>query len=214
MIVLVSSLLVFILGCFIFMRPEKPLFAKMLTLAIGCAFCGRFYEIVRTMITGKDHMEGFQLGFLGIIGSIVFFFSINYGLLDKEIGGREKKNLKYRFIAMLAPAAIMAVYAFFTFGYDLKPINVVYGGVLTFVMALSSYYNLKHLILPDFGDGTLDSMRLYNLIALLYTFVCILEMNALITDDLMQNFICCVIISILILLFIPVSVRGNKKWKT
>ena len=196
------------------MRPEKPLFSKMLTLAIGCACCGRFYEVVRTMMTGKDHLDGFELGFLGIIGSIVFFFSINYGLLDKEMGGKDKKNLKYRLIALAAPAAIMAVYAFLVFIIKIKPINIVYGGVLTLVMALSSYYNLKHLILPDTGDGKTGSMRSYNLVALLYTFVCIVEMYALITNNLLLNFICCIIISVLLLSFIPIAVRGNKTWRT
>lgn len=208
------SLLALIISALLFLKPEKPMFAKMITLAIGCVACGRAYEVIRTLMTGKDHTDGFELGFLGIIGSLFFFYSANYGLLDKAIGGREKKNLKHRLLALFAPGAVLAVYAFFIFCYRLKPINTVYGAVLTFVMALSSYYNFKHLILPDSGDGTVKNMRGYNVLALIYTYLCVFEMNALITDNLKANFISCILISIIILLFIPVSVRGNKTWRT
>lgn len=209
-----SSLLVFIIGCLMFMRPEKPLFAKMITLAIGCACYGRFYEIVRTMMTDQKYINDFHLGLLGVIGSIVFFFTANRGVIDKVVGGDAKENMRCRLLSHIAPAIVAAPFAFAVYRFHIRPVNIVFGGLLTVAMVLSSYYSFKHLIMPDSGDGTLDSMRMYNVVVLIYTLLCILEMFALISRNLKANLFVCIAISIVILLFIPIAVRGNKKWRT
>ena len=70
-IVCVCALAGFIYGGIRFFRPGKALYAQMITLSLGCIAFGRMFNIVRLLTDGNltDH---FQLGFLGLIGSLMF----------------------------------------------------------------------------------------------------------------------------------------------
>ena len=45
----------------------------MITLAVGTMAFGRLYQVVR-LLTGGEVVEKFQLGTLGVIGSLLFYY--------------------------------------------------------------------------------------------------------------------------------------------
>ena len=79
--VFACSIIGFIYGLRHLVRGRKAIFPKMVTGAIGCIALGRLYQLVRLATGGKIEGE-FQLGILGVIGGLMFFFSANFGLMD------------------------------------------------------------------------------------------------------------------------------------
>ena len=91
----VCALFGFIYGGIKFFRPRQALYAQMITLALGCNAFGRLYYIVRLLTSGFI-TGSIQLGFFGIVGSFMFFFSSNFGTLDSLLDDRSKEFRKYR----------------------------------------------------------------------------------------------------------------------
>ena len=210
-IAFVGALGGFIYGAIRFFRPKESIYALMITLSCGVTVLTRLYQITRIVVIG-DIVNRFNLGVIGIVGSLLFLFTANFGVIDK-LGDDGKKDLrKYRLIPLAAPAAALISYmAFFLFTDQTTLVKVVSGSI-TFFAGIASYYNLKHLILPDVEFGIIGSMRQYNLLALLYEILCIAELIALTHGSEVGTLVICSLMGIVSPLIIVSVARGVKKW--
>jgi hypothetical protein len=203
----------FIYGILKFFKPKKAVYAQMITLSVGCMAFGRLYQVVRLLTIG-DILEHFQLGVFGVIGSLLFLFSANYGVMDSLADDRDKKYTKYRVIPLIAPLTVIAIYVYFFMltGYPLLVKAV--SGVITVVTAAASYYNLKHLIFPDVDFGVINCLKEYNALALVFEMLCIAEMIANSRGSEIGALIIGVLMGIVLLVIVPTVERGIKKWTT
>lgn len=212
-IVCVCALVGFVCGETQFFRPKKALYAQMITLSLGCIAFGRLYNIIRLM-TGGSITDSFQLGFLGMIGSLMFFFSSNFGTVDSLVDDRSKKFKKYRLIAFAAPVAAVLLYAGLILFGEVSPLWKLQGAVLTLFVIPASYFNLKHLIFPDVDFGVVKCLRKHNLLALVYEVSIFFECYAMSHDNELITLICCCVTGLITALIMPTVVRGVKKWTT
>ena len=212
-IVCACALAGFIYGGIEFFRPRKALYAQMITLSLGCVAFGRLFNVVR-LLTGGTLTDNFQLGFLGMIGSLMFFFSANYGTVDSLVDDRSKGFRKYRLIALAAPVAAILMYAGLFLLSDVSDMWRILGAVLTAFVMAASYFNLKHLIFPDVDFGVVKCLRPYNLLALIYSVSIFVECCAMSRDNELLTLICCCVTGLITAAMIPTVVRGIKKWKT
>ncbi len=212
-IVGVCALAGFIYGETQFFRPKKALYAQMITLSLGCIAFGRLFNIVR-LLTGGELTGNFQLGFLGLIGSLMFFFSANFGTVDSLVDDRSKELKKYRLIALAAPVAAVLMYAGLFLLSDVSGMQKILGAVLTAFVMAASYFNLKHLIFPDIDFGIVKCLRPYNLLALIYSISIFVEFCAMSCDNEVLTLICCCVTGLVTAAMIPTVVRGVNKWKT
>lgn len=185
----------------------------MIALAVGCVAFGRLYQVVR-LVTGGDMFNGFQLGVFGVIGSLLFLFSANFGTMDSLADDRSKKFIKYRIIAFAAPVVALILYILFIFFTDLpRSVKVASALVTVFVMQ-ASYFHLKHLIFPDVDFGVIKCLKPYNLLALIYTFLCLAEMIVIGLGNEIGILIAGVLIGA-VQIGVVISVeKGMKKWIT
>lgn len=197
-------------GLFSFFRKRSALYLRMIVFGLGCAMLGRLFETLQ-LFTNGEIPSGFHVGVLGVIGSFLFFFSSNYGQMDSLVDDGTKRFRKYRLLALIAPAAMLGMYAVYFirvgFGQD-----AAVGGVETAVIALASYFHLKHLIIPDVDFGIIRSIRTFNLLALAYAALCMAELVVSaypLTVCLMTVY---VLICITMLLLVPTLKGGMKKW--
>ena len=201
----------FIYGIIKFFKPKKAVYTQMIALAAGCAAFGRLYQVVR-LLTGGDMYNGFQLGVFGVIGSLLFLFSANFGAMDSLADDKSKKFLKYRLIAISAPAAALILYILFILFTELpKSVKIASALVTLFVMA-ASYFHLKHLIFPDVDFGVIKCLKPYNLLALIYTFLCLSEMIVIGLDSEIGILIAGVLIGAAQIGIVISAERGIKKW--
>lgn len=185
----------------------------MITLAVGCMAFGRLYQVVR-LLTGGDILNEFQLGVFGVIGSLMFLFSANFGAIDSLADDGSKEFKKYRLMALVAPLAAALLYFLFLFGTDLPRFAKIVAGVITVFVMQASYYHLKHLVFPDVDFGVIKCLKPYNLLALVYAFICMAEM-IVIGNRFEAGILIAGVLMGGLLIGIVVSVeRGIKKWTT
>ena len=201
----------FAYGLFRFFRAKSALYIRMIVYGIGCAMLGRLFETLQLFTTGSIQ-EGFHVGILGVVGSFLFFFSSNYGQMDSLVDDGSAQYRKYRLTALAAPAAVLGLFAVYAAFAGLTQTTVVFG-VESLIIAAATYYHLKHLIIPDVSYGVIRSIRKYNLLALIYAFLCMGEM---LLDVFAVPAVCSIILFVLLcialLIFIPVLEGGIKTW--
>jgi len=207
----VCMLFSFSFGLRWFFGKKIPRFALMVIFGSGSAMLGRLFETLLLFIRGEIP-GGFHVGLLGVMGSFLFFLAANYGTMDSLVDDGSRSNWKYRLIALAAPAVVLALYILFLrrvgFGQE-----AIVNGVLTIVIMFASYYHLKHLIIPDVEGGIIRHIRPYNLIALVYTLLCMNEMafRVLNVADVWR-YVLYACFCVVYVLFIPVLYKGVKKW--
>ena len=201
----------FIYGIVKFFKPKKAVYAQMITLAVGCVAFGRLYQVVR-LLTGGDMFNGFQLGVFGVVGSLLFLFSANFGAMDSLADDKSKRFLKYRLIALAAPVAALAWYILFILLTDLPRSVKVASALVTLFVMHAGYYHLKHLIFPDVDFGIIKCLKTYNLLALIYAFLCLAETNVIGLGNEIGILIIGVLIGAVQIGVVLSVERGMKKW--
>ena len=205
------ALFSFHLGLRLYFNKKAPLYVLMIVFGIGCAMLGRMFETLM-LLTRHEIQSGFHVGLLGILGSFMFFMAANYGTMNMLVDDGSKELRKYRLISLAAPAVILAIYLFYLsrvgFGAD-----AIVSGVLTLVIMQASYFHLKHLIIPDVEDGIIRHIRHYNLVALIYALLCMIEIvtNAVNIPDVFR-YVLDVAFCVVYATFIPVLYKGVKQW--
>ncbi len=203
----------FIYGLLQFFGKRKNLYMQMIVLGVGCAMMGRLFETLLLYAEGEIP-GGFHIGVLGIIGSLLFFFTANYGQMDSLVDDGSKKFLKYRLIGMIAPVFYIILFVFYLLLAGVNENTGVYAAE-TAAVCVASYFNLKHLVIEDVDFGIIRSIRGYNLLALLYGFLCMTQMiifSVPVPDVII--IISYALLSIVMLIFVPVLAGGVKKWTT
>lgn len=199
-------------GLFRFFRKKSALYIKMIVFGIGCAMLGRLFETLQIFSNGEIH-SGFHVGMLGVVGSFLFFFTANFGQMDSLVDDGSKQFRKYRLIALAAPVVVVALYVLYFLQTGFGE-NTVVNGVVSIIISLAAYFHLKHLIIPDVDYGVIASIRKYNLLALIYAFLCMAEILFTSIKLPVVSIIIYVLLCITLIVFVPVLEGGVKKWTT
>ena len=199
----------FVYGATKFFGAKKALYGQMITFAILCVVVGRIFNVSR-LLTGGDIIGRFQLGTLATIGSFIFFFSSNFGALDSIVDDGSDGFKKYRRIAVIAPLIVLAAYFPLFYVGDTALVWKVQGAVLALFASWSSYYHLKHLIIPDVDFGVVKSLRPYNFLALCYVVSSMTEFFALSRNNEVLTLVSCSCSAVVALLMIPLISYGLK----
>ena len=197
-----------------FFKPRKAVYAQMITLSAGCMAFGRLYQVIRILTIGSDMYEHFQLGFLGLIGSLLFLFSANFGVMDSLADDGSKKYQKYRLIPLAAPLVAILNFVIFTLLRDLPMVLNVEFLATTLVVGCASYFNLKHLIFPDVDFGVINCLKGYNALALAMEFLSLAEMDSIALNRTFPFPFIGFLMGIVIIAIPIVVERGIKKWST
>ena len=207
----VCAFVSFILGAVRFLKARKALYAVMIVLGVGCIAYGRLYQVVR-LIVGGNILGEFQLGILGVVGSLMFFFSANFGTMDTLADDGSKSFKKYRIIALAAPILALLLYLVFMLFADISLLWKIIGAVLCVFVMQTTYFNLKHLIFPDVDFGVIKCLKPYNALAIVYAFLCIAEAVAMSRENEVFTLAVGVLTGITVLAIVPMLRRGVKQW--
>jgi hypothetical protein len=143
---------------------KKALFPKLISAGIACVALGNLHDVTYLLVSNKP-VNGLYIGFLGIIGCFLFLLSANYGQLDRLFDDSSKKFLKYRFIALVAPALIFAIFSPILLASNVPVSMRIFSFIGWIPIAFASYYNVKHAMLPDCGFVFVKAVRPYNITA-------------------------------------------------
>ena len=144
-------------------------------------------------------------------GSFLFLFSANYGQMDSLVDDGSKQFRKTRIIALIAPIVMIAMWGVLASkGFTAKTAII---GIETLIIAMAAYYHLKHIIIKDVDFGLIRVIRNYNILALVYAFLCMAE---ILIKSFHLSLVFVIIVYVLqcavMLAFVPVLERGVNKW--
>ena len=210
LLILIASLAGLIYGIVAFFLEKGPLYARMVTGAVGCMMLGRLSEVIRELAGFQDGT--FHLNVLGYIGVFLFLFTANAGIMNGLADDGSKAFLKYRLIAFLAPLGIALVYLLIAFSNIPVSAKIIHG-ILAFFISLASYYHFKHALFPDVEFGVIRCIRGYNLVALAVCFLAVGELAAHAYDSSLLMLIISIPLAVCMLMILPVLKGGIAKWK-
>ena len=200
----------FFYGAYRYFHPRKAVYAQMVTMAAGCMAFGRLYQVIR-LLTSGDIFSRFHLGLLGVIGSLLFFFSANFGVMDTITDDGAPENRRYRLIPAAAPVLTAVVYLAFFLLADQPLVVKAASFFVSLLVAGASYYNLKHLIFPD-EYGIIRCLQPYNLLALCFEFLCLAEMLSQSRDNAAATLVIGILMGAVLPAVVIFADRGIKKW--
>lgn len=210
LLLLLSSAIAFVCGVVQFFKKGIPFFTQIVICGLGCMMLGWLFHIV-ILLTNGYIPDGFHVGKLGLFGGFIFLLSASFGQMNGLVDGGEKIYRKYRILSLLAPAVIAAIYMpvlFSSASIEAKCVDAT----LCLIIAISAYFNLKHLIIPDVDFGILKSIRGYNFLALLLSVFSAVNMMAADLQWTILQFIISALIAVVNIAIIPVLAKGAKKW--
>ena len=200
----------FVYGIVHIFKSKRPMYFIMIVASVGVtAFC-RLYEVVYMWIAG-EYFRGFHIGILGTIGTFLFVFTASFGAMDSLGDDGSEKLKKYRFIALIAPLIIAMAYVPILMSQATTMVKICLG-MICLVISMSSYYNLKHLIIPDVDYGIIKCIRAYNLLMLINGVFHMYELIGIAFNTTVFLYISSSCIAIVSLLVVPVLKRGAEKW--
>lgn len=202
--------------CFVFLvinfRKCSTLYLNIYVAAIGCLFLGELYKLAYIFSFGSLP-EVFNLKYLGVFGSFLFFASANFGVMDHIVDDGSAENRRLRIFSLVAPLIVIILFTlgiYFEKNMDLKFMYFM----LMIPIAFSSYFSCKQILFSDMDllflklvkpcNGMVLVLGVLNGVGILIQSMGSMGVNNIIMDYL-KLFLCVVLTFFL--------VRSRKLWK-
>ena len=164
-----------IYGFCVLISKKLPLYFLLSLATVACLLLGYTFDICDYITNGIVEDE-YVIGYLGSIGSFLFLLTASIGYMDGIIDDGSPKIKKCRYIALIAPALAAVLWVPNMFSATVVETKIAYS-ILWIPAMFSSYYNLKHAIVPDMGFGFIKAIRPFNLSALAFTFLQLIHLT-------------------------------------
>lgn len=206
------SLAAFIYGVLAASRNGGPMYFR---IVIGVAVCHLLKEMSALVayLCG-DPVGSFTVATLATISSVFFLLSANYGQIDGIVDdGSTRARIKL--ISCVVPLLLLCSFAaFLAAGVLRNTMQIITDAAVVVLMLPASYFNTKHLLMPDDEVGFLKSSRGCNIGAIVYYFLLRLQTLAELTGPQVFSEGMRVAVSASVMLLVWMAERGGKRWKT
>lgn len=207
-IVNISSIICVLLG-YKLLHPKQPLYITLCYLGFVVFFFGRFYELSR-IILNLELYNTFELGFVGILGTLSFWLSSNFSIKQKvNIKAKKSDNIK----CLLASILVILLYLVIRNG-TVNKLERIIDFLITIYAASNVYYCLRHLLLnKEDKTGLLKELKMYNIFGICFSILIILLAVAFAYSINSLLLVMSILLSIDLLLMIIAFKKGIKEWK-
>lgn len=154
-------------------NKKSALYIRMIVCGVGCQMLSRLFGLIY-ILTQNERLPVFNVGLLGIAGSFLFFLSANFGQMDALVDDGSRELRTTRLYSLIVPTILLSIYFFFCLITKDTSAKIVLG-ILTILILPCSYYNFKHTIIYDVEGGIISQVRMYNILAVCYALLSILE---------------------------------------
>lgn len=174
-IVFLLSVSALLYGVYMLLSRKPPLYFQLIVGSVACHVLGCLFDICEYFVTGAL-AGGYLIGYLGSIGCFLFLLTASFGYLDGILDDNTAQIKKCRYIALIAPFLSILLLIPNLFADIPSATKIAY--ILLWLPAIfSSYFNLKHAILPDMGFGFVVAIRPFNIAALSFTFLQLIHLT-------------------------------------
>ena len=165
---LILSALAVVYGVHYLFKKGTPRFFQLYVWAAGCYMLEELWVIVNLFL-GNGVQDGLLTARLvGFFGCLCFMLSANANEFDKVVN--DVKEKKVILLSLIAPLVLIILFVI----YALSPANLLSAGtkIVGFITispaVFASYFNLKHLLLPEDAMGLLKITKSVNIFSLVF----------------------------------------------
>ena len=206
----IVSLSVFIYGFKHFFKKGKALYLQIITFVFASNAIACLCNICQ-ILTVKEIYNGFNIAYLSQMSCFLALLTANFGQIDGLLDDGSKSMRKSRILALIAPIICILI-LIFNLQQDKTLIFKISYSVMWIPAILSSYYNLKHFLIPDMGFGFVKAIRPYNLMAVIYTLLKLIYLTFIsINHSIILIVLSSLIAMVDIILIVSVK-KGVEKW--
>ena len=198
-VILISA---FVFGMIRLFRHGKPMYFQMTVCAVGCFALEELWVFVNSLCGNEN--SSLTVRFFGLFGRFCFLLD---RFVDEHSGGDAKKA---KLCGFIAPVLLTVGF----FAIPGRTVGELIVEAVVFVPAVvSSYFNLKHILLPPDEAGLLRATRATDILALVfYAINCVSFIPALFASEYIG--IIRVLMASVMATVAVLSERGAKKWET
>lgn len=207
------TFLAFLFGAIRLLGKDRPSYFKFYVCAVGCYAIEEVWVLVNTFFGQNENMISIRL--VALFGCLCFFLTASAKYLDGMVDSGQKENRTARIVALVMPAILLSLYAYFAVVSKSAWLVKIMVFIVMLPGVISSYYNLKHLLMKAESSKYIPCTRPVNAAALLF-FLAIfsylipqVSQAGRMTLEILDA--CAAGIFALIILL---SERGARKWKT
>ena len=209
-VVVLLSAVALIHGVRMTIARKLPLYFQLSMAAVACLLLGYIFDVCDYLVNRLLN-EGYMIGYLGSIGSFLFLLTGSIGYMDGIIDDGSPPMKKCRYIALIGPAVAMVLWVPNLLADVPVATKVVY--TLLWIPAMcSSYFNLKHAIIPDMGFGFVKAIRPFNIAAVSFTFLQLIHLTLWNFCDWIPLLLSGVVFGSSSIVMIVMADRGVKRW--
>lgn len=197
-------------GVYISIAKKSTLYFQLSMGTVASLILGYIFDICDYIVNGVME-EGYFIGYLGSIGSFLFLLTASVGYMDGLVDDRSPQIRKYRYIALIGPVIAAALLIPNVLSDTTTTTKVVYS-ILWIPAMFSSYFNLKHAIVPDMGFGFIKAIRPFNVAALSFTFLQLIHLTLWNYCGWIPLLFSGIIFGASCIVMIVMADKGVKKW--
>lgn len=205
----------FLVGIFKVCTKQAPLYFKLIVYGVGCRALEALATFVGSLCTGV--VVYFRVSNLSVIAYDLFIISANSGTLDKFLDEKSSKNLRARFLALLAPVATIIIYGVFFAVAVVEPGTfdvLTVGLIIQFLpVPICAYFCMKQLLMPPDSVGFLKATRYVNIFILVQIVIELLSGYSVLISDAASN-VCAILNALSFFGIVFGAIKGEKIWKT
>ena len=209
-VVVLLSIIALIYGFYLMVSKKLPLYFQLSMAAVACLLLGYVFDICDYIVNGLLTEEYF-IGYLGSIGSFLFILTASVGYMDGIMDDGSPEIKKCRYIALIAPAIAVLLWITNMFAAVPTSTKIVYS-VLWIPALFSTYFNLKHAIIPDMGFGFVRAVRPYNIAALAFAFLQLVHLTFWNFFDWIPLMLSGIVFGASSIVMIVMADKGVQKW--
>lgn len=209
-VVVLLAIVAVVYGIYMAVAKKLPLYFQLSVAAVACLLLGYVFDICDYLVNPLAE-EGYIIGYLGSTGSFLFLLTASIGYMDGIIDDGSPQMKKAGYIAWIAPAVAVLLWVPNLFAQVPMMTKAVYT-VLWIPAAASSYFSLKHAIVPDMGFGFVKAIRPYNISALCFTLLQLLHLTIWNFGDWVTLLISGIVFGSSCIVMVIMADRGIKRW--
>ena len=209
-VVVLLSIVALCHGFYMLISKKLPLYFQLIMASVSCLLLGYLFDVCDYIVNGVA-VEGYMIGYLGSIGSFLFLLAASIGYMDGLVDDGTAPMKKCRYIAWIGPVVAVALWIPNMYADISLTLKIVYT-FLWIPAACSSYYNLKHALIPDMGFGFVKAIRPFNIAALSFTYLQLLHLTLWNFCDWIPLLISGTVFGFSCIIMVVMANRGVKKW--
>ena len=208
---LAATIFSLIYGLKHFFKKGKPLCLQSMTMAMASHSLGSVYHLCQTLTRGEV-VDGFTPAYLGRIGFFLFILTASYGQLDRIVDDGSSKMRRARILALIAPLAVVLLYIPNALVEEVSISTKVAYALVWIPAVFSTYFNLKHAIIPDLDFGFIKAIKPYNVFVLSLSFFELFSLTAWNYYYPIHMAIVTIVFAVLCICTMIFAKKGVEKW--